>query len=172
MLGIYSAPWELINEETFTNATEADYTITTDSNGKAFELTDIRLLFELPKLSEGDVASSKGNYGQIWFYYDTNSYFIAEPGAFSRTAGESAKGCWYLIEYKDGMITMQFSRATTSSNANTICMRFNSALGGVGADNNMGMKLYGNTFKMDKIVIRGVTGNGHYKLYGKRKWTI
>ena len=32
MLGIYSAPWEFINEETFTNAEEADYTITTDSN--------------------------------------------------------------------------------------------------------------------------------------------
>ena len=170
MLGIYSAPWELINEETFTNATEADYTITTDSNGNAFELTDIRLLFELPKLSEGDVASSKGNYGQIWFYFGPNDYLVAEPGAFSRNAGDSGKGCWYFIEYKDNMVMTTFSAATTSSNANTIKVRYNSTIGGAAADNNMGIKVISN-FKINKIVIKNVTGNGRYKLYGKRKWT-
>jgi len=166
MLGIYEAPWELIREDTFTNETEADHIITVDGNGESFELTDVRLLFELPKV---DAVSSKGYYGQTWFYYDAANHIDAEPGAFSRaTADDYARGCWYFIEYKNKMVKTSFTSNTVNTNSNTVKIRYITYTAN-NADAQMGMKIFEN-FSVNKINIKSVKGTGHYKLYGRRKW--
>lgn len=159
--------WELINEETITKETEADYIITTDSSGNAFELTDIMMLVELPKLSEGDVASSRGTYGQVWFYYSNSSNIKLEPGAYNRAVGDNAKGAWYSIRRDDNLLISECTGVSTNTNANMVKWRFLSFTGGISADNNMGIGLFpGITFT--SINIKSITGNCHYKLYGRR----
>jgi len=83
MLGYDSREWELIREDNFTNNEEAHHEITVDRNGNAFDLTDVVIFFETPRSST--VASAKGSYGQIWFYYGTGSddYFASESGAWT-----------------------------------------------------------------------------------------
>lgn len=165
MLGIYEAPWELINEETFTNATQDDYIITTDSNAHPFELTDIMMLFELPT---GDAYAEKALYGQIWFYYNDNTYITLEAGSYSREASAASKGAWYSIRKEGNMYISECSSPTTNTNASGIKWRYiQSTISS--ADRQMGVGLLGDV-SFSKINITKVTGTGHYKLYGKRKW--
>ena len=167
MLGVYQSPWEIINEESFTNATEADKIITVDKYGNPFELVEAIMLFELPKLSDGDVDSSKGNYGQIWFIYDNgNKYIAPEPGSFSRVVGGDGKGAWYYIQNNNGLIVTMATLAATNTNSQSLRMRYihNSYSG-------MGVFVDDGTFGITSVNIRGVTGNGQYRLYGRRKWT-
>lgn len=168
MLGIYEAPWELINEETFTNAETAHKEIATDSNDEAFELTEVMLLVELPKLDE-DVASSTGSYGTVYFYYNTTEYISLEGNTMARAVGDDAKGLWYQIEYKNKLVKGACTSPTTSTNESPIRLRF-ITFNGNNADKQMGIML-ANDFSINKISIRSVTGNCHYKLYGRRKWT-
>lgn len=96
MLGIYEAPWELIREDTFTNAEVATHTITTDANGEAFQLTDVLLMFETPKQ---DTLASRTNYGSTTFYKGTESH-TTYNGAYTQEANGAARGTWTLIEKK------------------------------------------------------------------------
>ena len=86
MLGIYEAPWELIREDTFTNDSSANHTITVDGNGQAFELSDVILQFETPQQS---TYSAMGSYGQIHFYVSDNDKIICETGAWTQNAETS-----------------------------------------------------------------------------------
>ena len=166
MLGIYEAPWELIREDTFTNETEADHIITVDGNGNSFELTDVRLLFELPKV---DAVASKGYYGQIWFYYNATNRIVSEAGAFSRASTtDDARGCWYFVEYENGMVTTSSTSDTVTTNTTARKYRYVTYTAN-DSDEEMGMKIIPD-FSINKINIKSVTGTGHYKLYGKRKW--
>ncbi len=166
MLGIYEAPWEIINEETFTNAEEADKIITTDKYGQSFELTEVMMLFELPKLATGDVDSSKGQYGQIWFNYDNGTKSIQpEPGAFSRTVGGDAKCAWFYIQNNKGLIVSMATSAISNTNSASIRMRYCQ-----GNYDQMGVFIDDGSFAITSVNIKKVTGNGRYRLYGRRKW--
>lgn len=163
MLGVYQAPWELIREDTFTNETEADHVITVDGNGLAFELTDVVLQFETPT-QETDAA--KAYYGIVNFYY-TSDYFIStEAKAWTQTANSSPHGFTCIIENKDGMVFAGTSQQTTTGNASSYLYRY-----GVGFPLSVGIGLPNSAVSFSKINIRAVTGTGHYKLFGRRKWT-
>lgn len=170
MLGIYQAPWELIREDTFTNATEADHVITVDSNGQAFELTDIILMFETPKQ---ETYSKKGLYGQVHFYINGISNAIQlEPGAWEQQANGAAHGVVFIGEQRDGMMFVQSTTNITTSNSYNVRYRYM----GFGSDDalrNSGLfpvSLVNGDAYFNEINIKAVTGTGHYILYGKRKW--
>ncbi len=165
MLGIYEAPWELIREDTFTNATEADHIVTADANGQAFALTDVIFQFETPKQS---TASAKGNYGQVRFWYGSASanYYAVEPGAWTQEADATAHGFNVIIEQRNGMMFVGSTGNVLSSNSGNFRFRYNTNLNDYVSQGKF-MPLAERI--ISKIEIRGVLGTGHYKLYGKRK---
>lgn len=162
MLGIYEAPWELIREDTFTNETEADHVITVDGNGNAFELTDTIILFETPKQ---DTYSSKGVYGQIHLLHDTSIISQPECGAWTQEANTNSHGCGVIFERKGTLCIVTTLRQTTTSNTMTMGIRFSSGL--ISSGNGIIVSV----LNINKIIIKAVTGTGHYRLYGKRKWS-
>ena len=162
MLGLYKSPWELINEETLTFDTESNWTITTDSNGEPFELTDVIVNFETPKQ---DTASAKGQYGQIWIY-SGNIQIIPECGAWTQAANSAAHGIRAILEQDNGIVIVQTVRSTTASNTGMMGYRYSAGLN----DKSNGIFFVGNNhYGFDKIVIPAVTGTAHYQLYGRRK---
>lgn len=155
--------YELIREETFTNATAADYTIATDSNGLGFDLTDLVIQFETPTQEN---VSSMGSYGQIWFYYTDNSYIATENGSWTQEANAASHGTGSIIKQEDGMVFIIGFYNTTDSNNNNLRVRYTQGFG-----SSTGIR-YDSTFSVKKIVIKTVTGTGHYRLYGKRRSTL
>ena len=156
MLGIYQAPWELIREDTFTNAEETDHVITVDGNGNAFELTDVILQVTIPK----DVEVNIGNYGMIEFYYGTSSSAYKSAMLNGRTGTKS--NAWYgsaWILQEGGAIRIFSTVYSESGNNRAIQVR-----------NQQDIELFAN-FSVSKIRFRPLTGTLSYKLYGKRKWT-
>ena len=163
MLGIYEAPWELIREDTVTNATEADIEITVDGNGQAFELTDIILLFETPKQA---TASAKGQYGDISFCDGNALITQIECGAWTQEANAASHGITAIVRQEGNMLIASGTTQSTSSNGGNVRWRY-----GFGFDNTQQSVKYLTTkASFTRINIIKVTGTGHYRLYGKRKW--
>ena len=162
MLGIYEAPWELIKEETYTNASEDDHLIEVDNNGQPFQLTDIIMGFELPKQNN---TASKQSWGQIWYYYnDTTSYLAPEAGSWTQDANATARGFHNFIEKKGDLVIYSDSGVTSSTNSGTHRYRYISGLSGSAESIHIIPNFY-----IYKINIKTVTGTAHYKLYGKRR---
>lgn len=159
MLGIYQAPWELIREDTVTNATSSDIEISVDGNGEAFELTDIVLLFETP---QQETASSAN--GDIYFFYGASDYLRTASANWTQNAGASPNGIYALIDNKSNMI-MASCLYRTSPGYSAFRTGYGSNFEGA----NMSAQ-YIPDFKVTSVSIKSVTGTGHYKLYGKRKW--
>ena len=157
-------PWELIREDTFTNATEADHIITADGNNQAFELTDVVLMFETPKQ---DTASAKGDYGAIRFYYTENDYVMGYPGAWTQNANANANGIHFIVEDKNGLVFCEFTNKAETNSGGAMRIPYREGFSGSA----QGIRPISN-FAVSKINIRAVTGTGHYKLYGKRKQTM
>ena len=167
MLGIYEAPWELIREDTVTNATEADIDITVDGNGQPFELTDVILFFETPKQ---ETASAKGSSGQVFFYHGAGSSnrFYTETGAWTQAENGSAHGVYIFFEQKTPIVKISATGQTTSSNRGALNYRYSESV-----EKATGI-YYNNTgtpLGIIRVLISAVTGTGHYKLYGKRTWS-
>ena len=164
MLGIYEAPWELIREDTVTNATEADIMVDVDGNGNAFELTDIILLFETPKQS---TESAKGQYGDISFYAGNSLVTQIECGAWAQAAEAAAHGIIAMIKQDGNMLIASATAQTTTSNGGAVRWRY-----GTGFESNtqQSVKYLANKALFTAVNIIKVTGTAHYKLYGKRKW--
>lgn len=155
--------WEVIREDTFTNAEEADHTITVDGNGNAFDLTDVFFMFETPR--SATVASAKGRYGQIHFYYDATNYFASESGAWTQAADTVSHGFVVKITQElGGLFLCQETQQTTSTNSAAWRTRYYGGFTG----NGQGAQRLTVTRHISKIVIPSVTGLGHYILIGKR----
>lgn len=162
MLGIYEAPWELIREDTFTNAEEADYYITIDGNGNAFELTDLVLLFETPKQA---TASGKGGSGRTTYYNGDTVLFSQYGATWTQAANADPRSLSVEIINHGGLYTITARGNTVKSASGTLVQSY-----GEGFTGNLQSVFMSNTFIVTKINITSVTGTGHYKLYGKRKW--
>lgn len=160
-----SVNYELIKEETFTKETEADHVITTDSNGNAFELTDLVLMFETP--SQATLAK-KGSYGsfQLWYGTGNYDYYGINANAWEQAANTSAHGCCINMEQKGGLVFFEIATNTTSTNNMTTARRYKEGF----VHPAINPAPSGGLF-INKIVIPAVTGTGHYKLYGKRRQT-
>ena len=159
MLGIYESPWELIREDTVTNATETDVEITVDGDGNAYELTDVYMQVWTP---QQETEASIGDYGQVRSYYDSSNYITSQMNTWSQAANAAARYGQVLLENKNGaMLNIVTQNATQYSSVNMVA-RTNIV------NNDALMKI--GTFAFDKIVIKKVTGTVKYKLYGRRKW--
>lgn len=151
--------WELIREDTVTNGTEADIIISADSNGQAFELTDVRLVLVSP---QQDTAFSKADYGRVRSYYQTGAYDFIFIGAYTQAANASAKVSYIAFEQSDGMLVRSVMPNTSK--------------GGMGplqtyaTEDGEGHFVLTDTPRIySRINITKVTGTAHYILYGKRK---
>lgn len=159
----HRAPWELIREGTFTKATEEDFIITIGADDKTFQLTDLILMFETPVQ---ETYAAKGAYGQITFYYGTELSITTECGSWTQEANGQAHAISTWIKNDDGMIIAMGGGVTTSSNNWGMRLRYLNNFGSSTAF------FYYPGFAVNKIVIKAVTGKGHYKLYGRRKETF
>ena len=159
MLGIYEAPWELIREDTVSNATEADIYITVDGDGNAFELTDVYMQVWTP---QQEVAASIGDYGTVRSYYDSSNYITSQMNTWTQAANAAARYGQVLLENKNGAVLNIVTQNTTQYSSAGVVARTNII------NNDALMKI--GTFTFKKIVIKKVTGTAKYKLYGKRKW--
>ena len=162
MLGIYQAPWELIREYTFTNTTEADHIITADSNGQAFELTDLVLLFETPKQT---TASGKGGSGRTVYYNGDTALFAQYGSVWTQAANADPHSLSVEIINHGGLYTITARSNTANGSSGTLVQSYDEGFTGP-----LQSVFMSNTFIVTKINITAVTGTGHYKLYGKRKW--
>ena len=160
MLGIYEAPWELIREDTFTNATAAAHEITVDGNGQAFELTDAVVMVELPSQS---VESKITGYIQC---YD-GATKTAQGMYMNLTQAANASttnGTFMIVEKRNGLVFVSQKQIGGSTSSVAMYMVYREGFAG-------SQSIFEDTnFKINKVIIPSTTGTGHYKLYGKRKW--
>ena len=163
LLSIYEAPWELIREDTVTNATEADIEITVDDDGNSFEITDAVLIFETPKQN---TASGKGDYGIVRYYYG-NNYLTVISSAWTQNANAAANGISSIVKCENDLVFVDIQQYTASGGSGNVRRGFKE--GFTGATQNIQVI---QDFAVTKVNITKVTGTGHYKLYGKRKWTV
>lgn len=165
MLGIYEAPWELIKEETFTNAESADHHITTDSNSSPFELSDVILHLSIPSQNN---EASVGNYGLVNMHFGdgTYDYYQAELGAKTLAANSSTQYAFIKLEQSQKMRMLEFNKWTSSGNYTATC-RQSASYNSVAA----AFSVYTNPTYVKDILIKSVLGTMTYRLYGKRKWT-
>ena len=159
MLGIYEAPWELIREDTFTNAEASSPQITVDSNGNSFELTDVILLLEMPT---HDSESKVQNYIQL---YD-GSTEVSRSTYFNTTLSANSvyHGAYFIAEKKDVLIFSTTKPMAANSNGSAPSMVYRQEftnIGGISEQSN---------YKVTKVSLPTITGKAHYKLYGRRKW--
>ena len=165
MLGIYEAPWELIREDTVTNATEADVEITVDGNGQPFELNDVILQYDTPVQ---ETAASKAS-SQIYLYHGAGSSnrFMAEAGSWTQAAGTTAHGAFVSFTQDGNLILLGVKVQSTGGNNGGYGYRYSAAEKSSGVYYNT----TGNLLNIIRAVIPGVTGTMHYRLLGKRKWS-
>lgn len=164
MLGIYEAPWELICQDEFTNATAGTYEISVDGDGIGFELTDIQFVLVTPVQ---DTQAGLGSYGRIYFYYGAGvqEYDTAYFGSYTQAAGSAAQSSTAIIEQRDGMRTLMYGTHTTGGG--DINPKYHSSnIPGSYVDG----FLVGTEKVYTKIIIGEVVGTAKYALYGKRKW--
>lgn len=164
MLGVYEAPWELIREDTVTNATEADIEITVDGNGQAFELTDVLIVLIVPTHS-GDTTI--GDYGRIYFYNNDNEirriYVLNAANKLVQANSVPQIAIARLLN-DHGLMSIDFYQWTAQSNRAALQIVPNSESNGLSTQ----FAIYTNF--ITKIKIGGITGKLQYRLYGKRKW--
>lgn len=171
MLGIYEAPWELINEETFMNETEADYIISTDANGEPFELTDMAILFETPQ--QATESKWGGCIGiHIWITATAARIPRFECGSCTQAANTIAHIASVHMRQIGNSVEMYRATNATVSNTGALGYRVAAGLAGLYDTNTdrIFFSLTQGTVYADWVKIEKVTGTGHYKLYGKRKW--
>ena len=168
MLGVYQAPWELIREDTFTNATEADHEITVDGNGVSLQLTDAIMMFETPVQNN---YSSFGSSGGIMFAVNA-AYRKVECGQWTQNENANAHGCIAIVKQYNNLI--EIGRAcgnATVSNMGPAGMRYGLSFPDISTTSDrVSYSITNEEVYVTKIKILSVTGTGHYKLYGRRKW--
>lgn len=161
MLGIYEAPWELIREDTFTNATTSTVTINTDGNGQPFELTDAILMFETPVQTSDSSAN-----GNLVFSDGSANIASVYCGNWTQAANTTAHGCFIVAEKKGNFVFVNGRLASGSTNMANIAQSYNE---GFSFSASQGI-IEAENFIVRAVKMAQVLGKGHYKLYGKRKW--
>lgn len=171
MLGIYESPWELIREDEFTNATAANYSITVDGNGQPFELEEAIVLFETPMQ---ETASSVGSSGSIQFCHtlvgSSVDHTTVEMGAWTQAANSLSHGGGGVFKQDKGLVQIYRVVNATPSNTGNIGIRYGAGFPDLGASERVGFTIVSQPIYVNAVTIMSVTGTGHYKLYGKRKW--
>jgi len=158
-------PWELIREDSVTNATEDAVYISVDGNGNAFEISSMRLLIWTPAQ---ETTAILGGWGAVTLFknnstvmatnlYNTASSKTVNPSD-SRVAG------FLQIEYSGGMAFLsQYNYTNLNGYANLTMKTY--------VDTSLGYYPFrlNPDFGIDKIKIHSITGTISFRLYGRRK---
>lgn len=160
MLGIYEAPWELIREDTFTQAASATVQINVDGNGNAFELTDAVLLLEMLSYeSESKI--------QNYFKFYDGSKEVSRSSYVNTTisANSASYGIFIVIEKKNDLVFVSTKPAVKTTNSTAQQLTYREGFSNIGS-------IFENAnYKITKVQMPDTLyGKVHYKLYGKRKW--
>ena len=164
MLGIYEAPWELIREDTVTNATEANIDITVDGNGNPFELTDCLLQFDTPTQ---ETQSSLNGGVQLYHGVGYLNRFNAEVGTYTQAANATGRGAFVSYTQEGILIKIGSRGAALSGNLGALYYRQSTQEKASGIYYNS----TGETLNIIRAVITNVTGTMHYRLFGRRAWS-
>ena len=156
----YEAPWELIREDTFTNATQADYDITVDGNGNPFELTSVRMVLWFPTQSN----EAKTAAGLIVLKDTGNTETQLTTDSKTVTANSSVQVALVSLEQDHGMYVKTSTPFASDGNLNYIRIKLKQ-------DKTAATYPYycGSEKVFIKISIRAVTGTMGYRIYGRRK---
>ena len=163
MLGIYEAPWEIIRDDTVTNASASDIEITVDGIGNAFELTDI-IVYGI--LSATDVQAEFGSFGQSEYYYGSSDKDTVLNNTITVNVG-TTKVFVSVIEQENGLLRKYGTTGAISGNTGSFLSLLTSNLRGnpvpfIIPDTKP--RIY------TKIVLKTITGKLQYRIFGKRKW--
>ncbi len=161
MLGIYEAPWELIREDTFTNATEGTYIINVDGDGNAFELTDICLVLCFP------TQNNEAKITNAFVYLNVGKTNSKQLSLENKTvsANSTPSVAYVVLEQTNGFGHSMF--VPFSNDASTPNMRMKAKYDATAGS----YPFYFGGFSITSLELRGITGTMNYRLYGRRKWT-
>lgn len=152
--------WELIREDTFTNGSEADYTISADGNNNSFELTDVHMLVWFPVQNN----TAKYNDYSIYFNNGNDVAYRAVVDTKTQESGATSNMAMASVEQNDGMSVISFMTWGTTGNGNVVMRRT--------ADTTLTYYPYPlNSETITSITLKKVTGTLNYRIYGKRKTT-
>lgn len=164
MLGIYEAPWELIREDTFTNATEADHTISADANGQAFALTDAIVVLWVPTQ---ETAVTIADYGRVYFYQGTTNIrttYLANTTSKTITANSGVNVAISKFTQSHNLMEVEYYEwNATASHVNTRRTL-------VQHSDQVGTPFSIKKGYIDSIKIGKITGTMGYRILGRRKW--
>ena len=163
MLGIYQAPWELIREDTFTNAEEADHIISTDANGETFELTDAVLELIVPTHDEDTVIA---DYLRVYFSEQNvvvATAFLGNNPTKTITANSAVNMAIASVTQNNGLMCIEMSQWMTRTNRNNKQILMEEGLGSTAPYRIKKAAI-------DSIKIGKITGFMKYRIYGRRKW--
>lgn len=165
MIGTYEAPWELIRDDTFTNATMTEYIISADDNNNSFELTDCYLWIIVPATDQtGDYGI--GNFGRIRFLTDkANIYFDVMVSEVSNPTTSKVCGGWFTQQH--GAIHLECTNLSDVGNTSPV-RRF----GTNNYDSQLAPLIIPLVYPriITSVKIAAAQGTIKYRLYGRRKW--
>lgn len=164
MLGIYQAPWELIREDTVTNATQANIEITVDGDGNPLELTDIFMYFWFP-VQETEAKIADGS--EVDLYYGDNEYIGGFFGgnSYTQAAGAAKQQAYIKLEQEANSVFLMSTKFTGGGSMANWQSHGNHFM-----EVYHPFKVFNSPVSFEKIIIKKVTGTAQYKLFGKRKW--
>jgi hypothetical protein len=163
MLGIYQAPWELIREDTFTNAEEADHIINTDANGEAFELTDVVIELIVPLHDEDTIHS---DFCRVYLNNQNTTVCTAYLGngqSKTITANSAVSMAIASVTQDNGLMRIEINQWGTRTQRSNKQIMLEENLG-TSAPYRI------NSTPFDSVKIGKVTGLMKYRIFGRRKW--
>ena len=163
MLGIYEAPWELIREDTFTNAEEADHIIDVDANGESFELTDVVLELIVPTHDED---TTHADFCRVYLYNQNtlvSTVFLWNGSSKTITANSAVNMAIASVTQDNGLMRIEINQWGTRTQRSNKQIVLEEGLGTTAP-----YRI--NSTHIDSIKISRVTGLMKYRLYGCRKW--
>ena len=164
MLGIYEAPWELIREDTFTNAEAGEHIVDVDANGDTFELTDILLELLVPTHAEDTVM---GDYGRVYFREQgalAATIFTLNTSSKTISANSTPNMAIAYLTQENGLMKLSFNQWGTRTTRSNVQVLFENDIVATSAPIRIKESV------IDSIRIGQVTGQMSYRLFGKRKW--
>lgn len=157
-----ASDWELINEGSATNETEANVDVNTDENGDPFELTDVRGVIWFPTQN----VEAKFASGAVQFLSEGS--IVASGAVDTKTVAANSTECgaYFMLEQKDGMMFHQTTGWHNKSVMGTVRMTLMEAMNSVFYPFKLRDKTPINCIRFPRV-----TGTLVYQIFGKRKRT-
>lgn len=121
MLGIYEAPWELLNDITLTEESSID--LTADDNGTPYSLRGVYVQVYYA----ANLTAASSGYGRFRFVDENDLFLHTETGKYSATANDAYKSV--LVQRIGGLAIANFTRqAVTNGSGGTWLYKVDSGI--------------------------------------------